>query len=189
MRRLGFAAFLARVANEYLEDKEKGEERRARCNRLALEQARRKAGTRKIDVPRFRSPTTVGLQQMDGPGALMRLRAKVEILWASSDFSWVLFGPPKEKGKEHMWDARYEPRYAFEKLLRKSNAWLYGGAVRQVRSRLSPCRVLQHFGPRVCGRSVALYGSHPPQILQMRSRLLAARPSMVTAGRRSRFGA
>ena len=120
VRRFGFAAFLARVANEYPEDKEKGEERRARCNRLALEQARRKAGTYKIDVPRFWSPTTAGLQQMDGPGALMRLRAKVEILWASSDFSWVLFGPPKEKGKEHMWDARYEPRYAFDKLLRKT---------------------------------------------------------------------
>ena len=73
----------------------------------------------RIDVPRLWSPTTVGLQQLDGQNGVLRLRAKSEILWASCDFCWELFGPPKAKGKERVWDARYEPRYAFYKLVEK----------------------------------------------------------------------
>ena len=74
----------------------------------------------RIDVPRFWSLTTAGLQQLSGQGGRCRLQAKCEILYASCDFCWELFGAPKKNGKEHMWEARYEPRYAFYKVVEKS---------------------------------------------------------------------
>ena len=118
--RLGFAAYLVRQVSAYIQDNENGGERRERCHRLALAHAKRKAGMQRIDVPRLWSPTTAGLQQLDGQNGVLRLRAKSEILWASCDFCWELFGPPKAKGKERVWDARYEPRYAFYKLVEKT---------------------------------------------------------------------
>ena len=118
--RLGFAAFLARQLSAYFQHNDKGEERKSRCRKLAVAQAKSKAGMQQIEVPRLWSATTAGLQQLQGQSQViqgLRLRAKSEILYASSDFCWEMFGPPKPKGKENRWDARYEPRYAFHKLV------------------------------------------------------------------------
>ena len=123
--RSGFAAWLAREIRAYLQDSAQGEERWGRCHRLALRQARVKAGMQRIDVPRLWSATTAGLQQLVGQVGRVRLQAKSEMLWASAEFCWELFGPPKQNGKEHMWDARYEPRYVFLQGCGEIYAWLF----------------------------------------------------------------
>ena len=74
--RFGFAAFLARQVSVHLQDTDNGEERRGRCHRHALAPAKRKAGRQRIDVPRLWSATAAGLQQLDGQGGGLRLRAK-----------------------------------------------------------------------------------------------------------------
>ena len=118
--RFGFAACLAKDIRAYIQDSAHGKERWGRCQRLALRQAKMKAGLQRIDVPRFWSATTAGLQQLSGQGGRCRLQGKSETLWASPDFCWELFGEPKQSGKENMWEARYEPRFAFYKVVEKS---------------------------------------------------------------------
>ena len=87
--------------------------------KLALKQARMKAGLQKIDVPRFWSPTTSGMRQLVAEGARVRLRAKSEILYASPEFTWVLFGRQKY-GQEGKWTAHSEPRYLFRRLVEQT---------------------------------------------------------------------
>jgi hypothetical protein len=96
-RKLGteFAAALVGQLDEYFRAGPVGKERTDRCQRLALNQARRKAGLHKIDVPRFWSPTTSGLVKLVGDGSNRRLAAKSEVLYASVEFSWALFGRGK----------------------------------------------------------------------------------------------
>ena len=117
--RAEFAAALAGQLHEYLNDCAKGKERTERCHKLALKQARMKAGLQKIDVPVFWSPTTSGMRQLVAEGARVRLRAKSEILYASPEFTWVLLGRQKY-GQEGKWTAHSEPRYLFRRLVEQT---------------------------------------------------------------------
>ena len=142
-RKLGteFAAALVGQLDEYLRAGPFGDERRARCQRLALNQARRKAGLHKIDVPRFWSPTTSGLVKLVGDGSNRRLAAKSEVLYASSEFSWALFGRGKF-GQEGRWSPQNEPRYAFRCLVERTMPGyfdLFGGRY-GVDNLLAECR-------------------------------------------------
>ena len=117
--RVEFAAALVGQLDEYLRKGPIGDERRARCQRLALNQARRRAGLLKLDVPRFWSPTTAGLRELKADGSNCRIRTKSEVLYASVDFSWVLFGSGKF-GHEGKWSLQNEPRYAFRCLVERT---------------------------------------------------------------------
>jgi len=117
--RAEFAAALIGQMDEYLREGPKGQERRERCQRLALGQARRRAGMQQIDVPRFWAPTTSGLRQVTAGGAVIRLRAKSEVLHASPEFTWALLGHQKY-GSEGKWSANKEPRYAFRLLVERT---------------------------------------------------------------------
>ena len=116
--RLEFAASLFGELNEYIRDEKNGHERFQRCQRLALHAARVRAGLQKLDVPRFWAPSITGLKQLMPEGHTVRLRAKSEVLYASPDFCWVLFGKGSH-GKEGKWTAENEPRYAFRRLVER----------------------------------------------------------------------
>jgi hypothetical protein len=77
--RVEFAAALVGQLDEYFRKGPIGDEKRARCQRIALNQARRRAGLQKIDVPRFWSPTTSGLVKLVGDGSNRRHAAKSEV--------------------------------------------------------------------------------------------------------------
>ena len=106
--RLRFAAHLAGRLNEYLREGSAGQERRARAARLAGHAARRRVGLRCMPVPRFWPATTLGLKQIS-TATTMRLRGKQEVLWASPDFSWMLFGRAQHK--------QDDPRHSFCQLV------------------------------------------------------------------------
>ena len=122
--RFEFAAALVGQLHEYLNHSAKGKERTERCHKLALSQARKKAGLQKIDVPRFWSPTTSGMRKLTAEGAGVRLRAKGEVLYASPEFTWVLLGRQKY-GQEGKWSAHSEPRYAFRRLVERTMPGYY----------------------------------------------------------------
>ena len=102
--RLEFAASLVADLHEYIRHEKSGHERFQRCQRLALHGARTRAGLQKLDVPRFWTPTIVGLKQLMPEGHTVRLRAKSEVLYASPEFCWALFGKGSI-GKEGKWTA------------------------------------------------------------------------------------
>ena len=114
-----FAAALVGQLHEYLNDFTKGKERTDRCQRIALAQAKIKAGLQKIDVPHFWSPTTSGMKRLTAEGPRVRLRYKSEELFASPEFTWVLFGHQKY-GREGKWSAHSEPRFAFRRLVERT---------------------------------------------------------------------
>jgi hypothetical protein len=116
--RLEFAANLVLELREYLSNDKNGHERFQRCQRLALHAARARAGLQKLEVPRFWSPSTTGLKQLTPEGPTLRLRAMSEVLYASPEFCWALFGKGSY-GKEGKWTCENEPRYAFRRLVEK----------------------------------------------------------------------
>ena len=107
---LRFAAWLAGRLNEYLRDGPVGQERRARASRLALAAARKRIGLQDLPVPRFWPPSTRGLRQVTD-ATRHRLRGKQEVLFASPDFCWVLFGRSQSK--------QDDPKHAFRKLVER----------------------------------------------------------------------
>jgi hypothetical protein len=115
---LEFAANLVSELREYLSKEKCGHERFERCQRLALHAARGRAGLQKLEVPRFWSPSITGLRQLTPEKHTLRLRAKSEVLYASPEFCWALFGKGSY-GKEGKWTVENEPRYAFRRLVEK----------------------------------------------------------------------
>ena len=114
--RVEFAAALVGQLDVYLREGPVGQERRERCLRIALSQARCRAGLQKLDVPNFWNPINSGLRHLTQEGTNIRLRGKSEVLYASPDFAWVLLGRQKFS-KEGKWTAGNEPRYAFRCLV------------------------------------------------------------------------
>ena len=106
-----FAAKLVARASTYLREGEVGRERVARCRRCASHAARRRVGINRLDTPRFWPPSIVGLLRVSQVGQFTRASGKVEVLYASPDFAWALFGkdPRKPTG--------IDPRLAFRNLL------------------------------------------------------------------------
>ena len=119
--RVGFAAVLVGQLDEYLRQGPTGigPERTERCQRLSLCQARRRSGLQNIPVPRFWSPTDTGLRTLTHDGSNIRLVSKTEVLYASVDFSWVLFGRQKFN-QEGKWNLHNEPRWAFKHLVERT---------------------------------------------------------------------
>jgi len=113
-----FAANLVVELREYLSNEKCGHERFQRCQRLAPHAARTRANLQKQEVPRFWSPSITGLKQLTPDGHTLRLRAKSEVLYASPEFCWALFGKGSY-GKEGKWTVENEPRYAFRRLVEK----------------------------------------------------------------------
>ena len=89
--RLHFAAYLVSQLNEYLREGDVGKDRSDRAFRCASNAARRKLGLTSLAIPRFWNPTTSGLINLACPAGT-RLRAKQVPVYASPEFTWVLFG-------------------------------------------------------------------------------------------------
>ena len=74
-------------------------------------------------VPVFWQPTVAGVRRLTPCGgtgtASRRLRDKQEVLYASPEFAWVLFGR-RTYGKEEYWTPAREPRYMFRKLIERT---------------------------------------------------------------------
>ena len=110
--RLRFAAFLVVQLNEYLREGEVGRERKRRAGRLASHAARRRVGLKCMPVPRFWPTTTQGLRVVSSASA-KRLNSKQEVLWASPDFAWMMFGREQQKHD----DARHSFRKLVDRLM------------------------------------------------------------------------
>ena len=108
--RLGFAAALCARLNAYLREGPVGQERRGRAERQAKHGARRRTGLQCLPVPRFWLGATSGLLTVSASSGL-RLRGKQEVLWASPDFAWQLFG--RKQAKHDC------ARHAFRKLVER----------------------------------------------------------------------
>ena len=87
-----FAALLTARLRSFFADEAAGVQRRERLQRQAAKIAAQRTGLRHIDAPSFWPVTTVGMIDPLGGFLRHRLRGKSEILYASPEFCWVIFG-------------------------------------------------------------------------------------------------
>jgi len=90
-----FAAKLCGEHRAYMGALSQGPERTARATRLAVAGAARREGLKVLPVPDFWPTTTAGFMKVKVPSA--RGGAFHEVMWASPDFAWMLFGGVQPK--------------------------------------------------------------------------------------------
>ncbi len=111
-----FAACLAARLEEYLPSGAAGEERRARCRRIAFAQARARAGKNPIPIPRFWTQSVANMRRVTARGVGTRLRTKDEVMYASADFCWSL----TKRRSTGSFDCCHEPRFMLHQLIERT---------------------------------------------------------------------
>ena len=111
-----FASGLAARLEEYLPNGPEGEERRSRCKRAAMSAAKARVGKHSIPTPRFWTPTVANMRRLTARGVGTRLRAKGEVLYASSDFCWSL----TKRRNNGAFECGHEPKFLFRQLIERT---------------------------------------------------------------------
>ena len=97
--RLKFAAKLCGELQAYMGALSQGPERIARARRLAVAAAARKEGMKVCPVPDFWPTSTAGLEKVSVPRTVAG-GAVHNVMWASPDFAWTLFGGRPSKAAD-----------------------------------------------------------------------------------------